>query len=341
MTQQKERILWIDAVKGIAIILVIASHLFGIGSPIFWYLCYGYMPVFFFMSGLTNRPSDKFRNNIAQKAKRLLIPYVIYGIALIYISNLVKEDFQPTRAILGLLYGRYQVYPQDIENKILMLGYRNCAIAPLWFLLNLFLGYVILNVYDCLKHNRWTVILISIIISFLSIYKTILLPWSIDTCFMTFLFLLVARKSGRFLMSDNKYTEHLLSGGVLMFVYFIFCKVNGPTNYSIGEYGWWKPYSVLLFFIIGLLEPITLSVLCKSFNSSIIIRIFSYIGKNSLRLMCIHLIIRDVILSLWPALHDLDYIYPPLILSVIFLANHLLGILTNRYSSRIKTLHYL
>ena len=35
----RERILWIDAIKGFGIILVMLAHLTSISSSVFWYLC--------------------------------------------------------------------------------------------------------------------------------------------------------------------------------------------------------------------------------------------------------------------------------------------------------------
>lgn len=50
----KQRIDWIDAVKGIGIMLVIAAHISPIGNKLFWYMTYGFMPIFFVMAGFTS-----------------------------------------------------------------------------------------------------------------------------------------------------------------------------------------------------------------------------------------------------------------------------------------------
>lgn len=88
------RIDWIDRWKGLLIVLVVAGHVFG-GAC---HLCLGvsqstmeylykliymfHMPAFFWLAGLCWKTTDSsWRVFAARKAQRLLVPYVLFGVA--------------------------------------------------------------------------------------------------------------------------------------------------------------------------------------------------------------------------------------------------------------------
>ena len=74
----KERILWIDAIKGVGIMMVMTSHMLSI--PYDWVLYVGFIPFFFFVSGYTYKQKDNIKTLIVDKSKRLLIPYFVYSV---------------------------------------------------------------------------------------------------------------------------------------------------------------------------------------------------------------------------------------------------------------------
>lgn len=74
----RPRLVWLDALKGYGILMVMLSHLHGVPA---WlgYLFAGYMPLFWMASGYVD---NKGLSNtvLTQKAKRMLIPYLVYGV---------------------------------------------------------------------------------------------------------------------------------------------------------------------------------------------------------------------------------------------------------------------
>ena len=100
---EKERINWIDAYKGILILLVVAGHAIGAASHLiaegsasrlvfeqaFKFIYLFHMPAFFFIAGVTFKPAStqSFASFIGQKSRRLLIPYIAFGLfsALVFI----------------------------------------------------------------------------------------------------------------------------------------------------------------------------------------------------------------------------------------------------------------
>lgn len=146
--EAKRRVQWIDAVKGVGIMLVIVAHIGPVGgSKLFWYLTYGFMPLFFVMAGFTSRPALGYGTQIWKKAKRLLVPYIVYGLVLLALSSLLLDDTRFSRALVGLVYGRYSLFVGSPADEYPLL--HACpALCPLWFLPCMFMGYLCVIAYD-------------------------------------------------------------------------------------------------------------------------------------------------------------------------------------------------
>lgn len=74
-----KRILWLDALKGIGIILVIISHA-NLDIPYLNYFTAGYIQLFFVIAGFTYKPNPQIVTLLRKKANRLLLPYFFYGL---------------------------------------------------------------------------------------------------------------------------------------------------------------------------------------------------------------------------------------------------------------------
>lgn len=99
-----ERNTVLDAMKGIAIILVILSHC-SVGIP--EYFIAGYMPLFYICSGFTyhQRP---VKIDLYLKIKRLLVPYAIASVVLIPMYNIwwkLRGDWSFQRMIYSIVGG--------------------------------------------------------------------------------------------------------------------------------------------------------------------------------------------------------------------------------------------
>lgn len=83
---------FIDAVKGFCMVLVLFNHARGIPCfGIFLTACY--MQTFFIISGYTFRekPEETLKVFCKKKAKRLLIPYVVYAAGLWLVDSLAEH----------------------------------------------------------------------------------------------------------------------------------------------------------------------------------------------------------------------------------------------------------
>ena len=172
-----ERFNQFDILKAIGIILVIIGHTIK-GNFIGNFIYSFHMPLFFLVSGYFLK--EKHPLPIKQLSKRLLKPYFVTCTLLILISCIIYLDLQGKTKwdfllewIISVLYGN------GIENEICNIPLQ--SIGPLWFLLALFWGTLI--VQTSLFYNKkcpalLTVVLCIIISLYLSTHN-LLLPFSI------------------------------------------------------------------------------------------------------------------------------------------------------------------
>lgn len=191
------RIVWIDAAKGLAILLVMLGHI-GINIPIIGkYLIPFRMPLYFIITGYFISSSIVLKKFIAKRTKRLLIPYLFYGILInciilfmVYLSGELTMQTAIDKFI-GLLYSRYCLLPLGTDGNTYYLS----TFAPAWFLTALFVASALFIPFLHLRSKRikW-LILVYFVISFLLNRLPILLPWSLDTAFIGALFIFVGYK---------------------------------------------------------------------------------------------------------------------------------------------------
>lgn len=105
------RIGWIDTLKGIGILTVVAGHIFP--EAVSRYLFLFHMPLFFFIGGFLFKPSADWKGYLSKKAFHLLVPYVAF-LCLIYIPYELREivagrETLVKAAIRPVLGGRYLI----------------------------------------------------------------------------------------------------------------------------------------------------------------------------------------------------------------------------------------
>lgn len=279
---------WIDAVKGLGIILVLMIHSCGMPTIAGYSFTPGVIPVFFVLAGLTFK-QESIKIGIIKKSKRLLIPYFFYSLVTIIFASLYFGDYGHIfERLYGVVYGRYYLYPYYVENnRILMM-----ETAPMWFLLAMFLSFVWLYFFHNIKNNffRFSFLSILVIVPFLTQNLPILLPWSLDTSTFFTLFILIGEKMKSVLDYIIKKSVILNITYILvaLVLFYIIRSYNGTINISIKQYGNLGFVSVVFLFALGVLESFSIMSVAKLLRETIIIKVFSVIGHHSMRLMCIH-----------------------------------------------------
>ena len=274
---------WLDAIKGFAIILVIMSHTQGF-PYIHGYLNACFIQIFFIASGYvyTQKPGS-----LQKKWKQLLSPYLAWGLFYLCWAVINADEFhlhQIGAGLGGLAYSRFK-FSADPLAPVTHLFPRGTA--PMWFLTSMALSYCVFLPLVRTSGRKLVLLILSYLgISAALIYCPILLPWSMDTVFVTALLLYTGYRFKDIRLSDKLYLPILLISGVL---YIILYRLNGGSNISIRIYGEQEILSVFLFILIGILGTISYSTFFMLMEKSWICRFFAYFGKISLTILCAHM----------------------------------------------------
>ena len=288
-----KRMQWLDALKGIGILLVIFSHT-GFEIPGLEYLTAGYMQMFFIASGLVCTFHRSTNDFIGNKAKRLLIPYFIYGIAIL-LCFCVIGGAEFVKGMMGLLYGKCSLlsYPDFSDAIALPKG-----TAPLWFLLAMFTSYMLAMIINK-RLKSWLLLLGFIVLQAGLVSQPYLLPWTLDLSIYFAFCILIGKYCKAYFLAERRVPVFLIA----LVLYFVLTKINGSVNLSIREMGDYGLISLILSFLIGFLYTFLVAFICRKFEKTAILKILSVVGRQSLRLMCIHYPIMVLITDLLWHLH--------------------------------------
>jgi len=297
--QDRKRKNWLDAAKGLSMVLIMMSHSCGFPVASKFFLA-GFVAIFFFLSGYTYTPRGSFGESINKKAKSLLIPYFFYGILAIFAIALftyVKGgDWigYGKNESLGLLYSRYSMCRGG--GRFFLKG----GLEPMWFLTCMFLSFIWVELYVRTRSKyRFLLVLCYLFLTYAFSFSSLLLPWSFDTTFIGAVLIILGYETRLFLgkqkesvcvkkISGSIWLQLLLIGisvGVLFFLAYFF----GEGNFSLGDYGKYGMFGILSFLLEGVLKAVVIGgVFFILGEISIITKLFAFIGKQSLRLMCTH-----------------------------------------------------
>lgn len=323
----KDRIEWVDALKGLGIILVILGH-----SPtnpsLREYIFSFHIPLFFFISGFlfSLERNPKFKVFIWKKFKTIIVPYVMFSLISILAVFLIGE------------------YPIQINNTILELivSTRNKTTInnALWFLTTLFVLEVIYYLGLKLVKRHWIMLILCLAVSYLCydyMFSSPGLPFTVDQASYFIVFYAVGN-----LFREYKIVERKL----FVYISYICIILNVIQLLRPQSFNKWMhiiPYShkieMLIAVIISLIGIITFITLAQKVSES---KWMTHIGKNSLIIFGLHLPIAfmtiDRILSimklqLQPS-NILGFFYTTITLlmfiPIIFMINKYFPIVTGR-----------
>lgn len=280
-TSRKE---WLDALKGIAIILVVMSHT-DCGVPfLHQYLTACYMPLFFIASGYVFKEKA---GCYQRKLKQLLVPYI--GWAIVYLSTACivyhVTDFKNIGIwFTGIVYSRFNLFEIGTMPNLKLLP---PGAGPLWFLTCMALSYLLVRPLIQAKSTmRLMLILAYLGISAGLMFCPLLMPWSLDTAFMGALFIYAG-----YLFKDTRLNRRRIWITFLVCtpIYLILSHINSGINMSVREYGNLGLISLPLFGIIGILGTVSYATFFMLSNNSRLCHYFAYFGRISLTIMCSHM----------------------------------------------------
>ena len=281
----KDRIDYIDVLRGIAIVLMIMGHI-GFSVPFDKYIHCFHMPIWFFISGYFFRIRDvSIFPFIKKRIVSLLFPYLFWGIG---------------HYLLWILISYHQ--GDDIFEPLVNLFWYNTndkmpIAGALWFLTSLFwteiIAFVLMKIFSNKLFRSIIILIISLAGCVLPEYFEIRLPWALDCSFVGLGFLYFGKlfkdySDCSFIqkISNLNYVENFL----LILFNAILCFANGYINMRKGSYGF-----VLLFWVNALTAIIAYWNLTK--NISCLICKYDFekclsplkkIGSNSIIYLCLN-----------------------------------------------------
>lgn len=315
-TTTRPRLRYVDIAKGFGIVLVVLSHTeaFCIMTPLMGL----FVPIFYFCAGYTYNHTNNYslKYIIQRRASLLLKPYLFFTTLLFIFFNHFS-----VRELVGIVYSRFCLFPIDHENNIRFLTAGN---APLWFLTSFFVTYLLF--YFLINHkNKYLMIFFYLLITILLKYCPILLPWSIDTSFLTALIMYCGKL---YRESNYNLTSKTFQYIILAIIYASTRFINGDINISIRIYG----VSVLLYYIMSISGCIVILYISKSIENTFIGNTLSKLGTHSLAIFCLEFIFISIANSLWGALPCQYYILKGLFGTIFaLLGGYVVSLLLKKY----------
>lgn len=288
------RIGWLDAAKGIGILLVVLGHTESLPPAVTTYIFSFHMPLFFFLSGYLFRPGGSgFRAFVRKKAKSLLVPYFAFAF-LSYAFWLAAGrkfgadaglDIPPWEPLLGIFYsnghGRWLVFN-----------------TPLWFLTCLFvveIGFFVL----ASRVRRPAVLAFALAVCAVagyldSSYMPFRLPWSFDVALSAIVFYgaghLARRSVDRLrprLRSMPSNPIRLSACAVLLLTGYAAAAANGRVDMNLHQYG------NFFYYYMAAFAGAAGWILVSGFLSGL--RPLRFLGENTLVVMASHLILLSLL----------------------------------------------
>lgn len=197
-----------------------------------------------------------------------------------YLLIKIPDSFSGFHYFLGMLYGTILGFVQQTHADIF---------NPLWFLPALFcallIGYFLLRIYEKDPLLGSLSLLVTICIGYVCGLYSIHLPWGFDIAMVAQAFVIPG-----YYLKKSGYTEiknvSVFTMGVLLLGFVVAYYLNGTPAIAVGHYN-----DLFLFFVAALCGIIvTCSVSYYLARSSPIEGILSFFGKNSLIILCFHML---------------------------------------------------
>lgn len=284
----KERVAWLDRLRGMGMLLVIIGHipLDNIGAKELTKFIYAFhIPLFFMISGMAYWTSSRIDSPVVfikKKVIKLVIPYFLWQFILIpywylYIRVLLKRDVSIWEPIKGIFYGNYVKYSVPSN--------------AMWFLLALFWVSIAVYFIEKIKSERIQIIIIFALVCmtwFAPKYNTVRLPWQLTSVpaaivfyWMGFVFMKYLYKiKNLFCKICNTPDKYVIFVLTCIFISNYMIKKNGSISMGRVVYG--NPVYFYIAAILMIAVFVSISMWMPRLN------MLNFIGTNTLTLVAIH-----------------------------------------------------
>lgn len=315
------RLQWIDALKGIGIILVVFAH-HKLPVALDTYIFSFHMPLFFFISGLLFdfwKHTSSAANFVKKRFRSLIVPYFGFALLTCLFYLLVDTGYQP--GITNIDF--FKASPvENIHSIVYALGPLISYNPPLWFLTCLFItellfyGFAKKYYAEPGKLMFWLTA-VGVMGYLYSVYVPFRLPWNADVALTAVVFYGAGNLFRKFLEpGEQKLLEPQISQGsqpnsklrkgflriwkffpgiftlvnLLYFGYLLHFPTAEEMNMNVLKYG-----NFFSYYLLGFSGIFTFVYLFKSIGSS---KFLEYYGRNSLIVLALHFPVKDIITKL-------------------------------------------
>ncbi len=280
----KQRITWLDQLRGIAMFSVVIGHV-ALPKETISLIYSFHMPLFFIISGMTVNDGKLLNadvvKHIKDKASKLIIPYfwmsfMMFPLWFITYHKLDKISTTLEQVIKGIFYGNNVDYYSGTSNA-------------LWFLLVLFFADILYTLIVKLSKNdeckKALLVIACGIIGYLD--KGIAQIWHYNVAFTAVVFIYIGKcimnayKNNKEWFDSKCCKSKYLLIVLLLAVWYCSHKFNGRISVTANKFG----NSVVSFYVTALafsLAAIMIVIMLPR------ISFFEYVGKNTLLYVGVH-----------------------------------------------------
>lgn len=281
------RSIWIDAAKGVGILLIFLGHVWSTVTPsaLYVWIYAFHVPLFFFVSGLTLKPATgPLAGVVGKKLRTLIVPYFWY--AFLGYAFYVAGYFLAQKQGIRVEQFDYGLWPPLAGIFFGTIGEGRIINGPVWFLMALFWTFMIGYLVNTLIRHplvQWLVVLA--LSGFgLVLAGQVTLPFS-GVAALSALVFLQAGYSFQRLGAGLTWSPALRwTVASVLFIGSLFSQINGFVGFGEGIVG--NPGWFLLFAFAGLLMVVLLLQLLEPHVGWL-----AFVGRYSLEIMLIHMLI--------------------------------------------------
>ncbi|MFS0655406.1 acyltransferase family protein [Bacillus sp. 179-C3.3 HS] len=269
----RKRLDWVDAAKGVGILLVVMAHV-PIHDGIKQFIYSFHMPLFFLLSGMMFRPSAHAATSFIQKkAKSLLLPYLYFSV-ITYVFWLTVTRFFAFK-------GQTDIDPFIPFTGIFISNADEARLAhnpAIWFLTTLFLVELLFfSLHRLTKGQTAYLLLLTILCGGVGYASTLFLNqsllWNANVAFTAVVFYSIGFLTKQWFV-ELKTKHTLLLCTVLFVVTAYFQSFHSRIDMRVNEYG-----NLFIFYTCALLgSAAVIYVSFKLQRSSIL----TYLGRHSI-----------------------------------------------------------
>lgn len=278
------RIRWVDIAKGIGIFLVVLGHC-QITENVLTLITTFHMPLFFFLAGYVFRPErySSFSAFFKARVKSILVPYAAF--------TLLSILFSFSRTLLGQGMSLEMIFGDFLRAGVVESN------QPLWFLRTIFFVEILFFLLNKIKLSDAK----AVCLVYLGFAAVFLLHWDFYTRMVNGLLFYslgyLAKRSAVFEKKAANCPPVAAISGVGFALSFAYVGWK-QYHFSITSNSHLLPF--LMVTHLGILFVIT-SSMALSQN-----RVLEYLGRNSLVILCVHVLAKDVLSVLLKLVWKLD-----------------------------------